>query len=948
MMVSARRPGHLFSVALTLTSLLLAASADARPSRPAPPLAAPGGTVVNVSSEAQLQSAIRALRSNTTIVLAPGTYRLSSTLWINGTFTNVGIRGATNNSDDVVILGPGMGNASYGNVPHGIWTGGNVQGVTIANLTIRNFYVHALIFNAGTQSPRVYNVRLADTREQQLKSNPSSDGSGVNNGLVEYAIVEYTSRDDDGYTNGVDIAGGRNWIIRHSQFRNFVGPAGTLAGPAILSWKGASGTLVEGNTFINCGRAIAFGLVNASGTDHSGGRIRNNFIYRSASQPGDVGIGVADSPNTEVLNNTILLSGTYGAPIEYRFSGTTGTVIRNNLLDGAIQARDGATGSQSNNYTTASASMFVNPSAGDLHLVSTAAAAIDHGVALSGVTDDFDGTLRPAGAAFDIGADEWGGTTSAYSISGRVVNASGSGVAGVTLTLAGGRSATAASDSAGGFSFSALPAGSTYTVTPSMSGWTFSPTVLTYTSLSANQTNALFSASSNSVAPSVLLSAPGAGASLPVGTPVAVSATASGGSSTIAGVQFFAGSASIGTDTVAPYSVSWTPASAGAVALTARVTTSAGTTTTSPPVNVNVAAVPPPPAGSTPYSGTPIVVPGRVEMEHYDRGGEGVAYHDTTTGNGGGAFRTENVDLGTTSDTGGGYKLGRTAPTEWVSYTVDITATGTYTLSLRMASVGGGGRFHVEVDGADKTGAMTVPNTGGWETWQTIGKTGVSLTSGRHVLRLVIDANGPTNVVGDFNYIDVVREGGPSAPTVSLTTPVSGASFTAPVSIAIAASATTTSGSITKVDFYNGSMIIGTDTTAPYNMTWNSVGAGSYVLTARATTSGGQTGTSAAVTVGVASAPAPRTFRVAFTASADHSTNVTSYLLKVVPNGAHLDSGTPLLSSNLGKPAPSATQEIVVDQTSVITTLPAGTYSATVTAIGPGGQTRSAGATLVR
>lgn len=366
------------------------------------------GAVVNVSTEAELQTAVQQLASNTTIVLAPGTYRLTSTLWINGTLTNVAIRGGTSNRDDVVLLGGGMANASYGAVPHGIWVGGNVQGITIANLTIRDVYFHPIIFNAGTQSPHVYNVRLIDAGEQFIKSNPDGAGGGVNNGVVESSIIEYTATSRDYYTNGVDVHTGANWIIRDNLFRNIVASAGQLAGPAILMWNGSSDTLTERNTFLNCARGIAYGLGDkAGGFDHSGGIIRNNVFHRSSSQPGDVGILVADSPNTQVLNNTVFVSGTYPTPLEYRFAGSTGVVLKNNLLDGIIQARDGASGTAQNNLAGADASMFVNAATGDLHLSASATSAIDRGVSVASVTEDWERQPRPQGAAYDIGADEY-------------------------------------------------------------------------------------------------------------------------------------------------------------------------------------------------------------------------------------------------------------------------------------------------------------------------------------------------------------------------------------------------------------------------------------------------------------------------------------------------------------------------------------------------------------
>ena len=234
--------------------------AAAGPAVPPGPLPAPGGTVVNVATVAQLQNAVAALASNTTIVMAPGTYNLATTLYINGTFTNVGIRGATGNRDDVVLVGKGMSAASDGGVPFGIWVGGDVRGVTIANLTIRDVYYHAIMLNAGAQSPLIHNVRLVNAGEQFIKANPDGAGGGVDNGIVEYSVIEYDTTSRDAYTNGVDVHTGDNWIIRHNLFRNVRAPQGQLAGPAILMWNASTNTLVDGNTFINCQREIALGL----------------------------------------------------------------------------------------------------------------------------------------------------------------------------------------------------------------------------------------------------------------------------------------------------------------------------------------------------------------------------------------------------------------------------------------------------------------------------------------------------------------------------------------------------------------------------------------------------------------------------------------------------------------------------------------------------------------
>ena len=82
-------------------------------------------------------------------------------------------------------------------------------------------------------------------------------------------------------------------------------------------------------------------------------------------------------------------------------------MIANNVLDGRVQARDGAGGSVSGNHTTATATLFVNAAVGDLHLRPTASALLNRIVTpLANAAVDWDGHARPAGAT-DIGADEF-------------------------------------------------------------------------------------------------------------------------------------------------------------------------------------------------------------------------------------------------------------------------------------------------------------------------------------------------------------------------------------------------------------------------------------------------------------------------------------------------------------------------------------------------------------
>ncbi|HZT76289.1 MAG TPA: carbohydrate-binding protein [Vicinamibacterales bacterium] len=155
---------------------------------------------------------------------------------------------------------------------------------------------------------------------------------------------------------------------------------------------------------------------------------------------------------------------------------------------------------------------------------------------------------------------------------------------------------------------------------------------------------------------------------------------------------------------------------------------------------------------STPPS-TP--APMTVQFEDYDGGGQGVGYSDTTSGNSGGAYRNNWVDIQATTDTGGGYDVGWVKATEWLDFTVTVPQAGSYTIDVRVASSGAGGTFHITSNGVNVTGTLTVPNTGGWQNWTTITKTGVTLPAGQQVLRVVMDTNGPGGSVGNFNWFSI-------------------------------------------------------------------------------------------------------------------------------------------------------------------------------------------------
>jgi endonuclease/exonuclease/phosphatase family metal-dependent hydrolase len=156
--------------------------------------------------------------------------------------------------------------------------------------------------------------------------------------------------------------------------------------------------------------------------------------------------------------------------------------------------------------------------------------------------------------------------------------------------------------------------------------------------------------------------------------------------------------------------------------------------------------------GSGPYGGTARAVPGTIQAEDFDLGANGTGYYDNSSGNNGGKYRSTDVDIESTGDSGGGYNLGWVGAGEWLNYTVNVATAGTYTLTARVASSGNGGTFYVEFNGSNKTGTMTVPNTGGWQSYRDVNAT-VSLSSGVQTMRVRFASNGSTGAIGNVNYI---------------------------------------------------------------------------------------------------------------------------------------------------------------------------------------------------
>lgn len=160
--------------------------------------------------------------------------------------------------------------------------------------------------------------------------------------------------------------------------------------------------------------------------------------------------------------------------------------------------------------------------------------------------------------------------------------------------------------------------------------------------------------------------------------------------------------------------------------------------------------------GQTPYNG-PHVLPGRVQAEDFDNGGQNVAYFDSTPQNKGGAGRVnEAVDV---ESNNGVTNIAWITNNEWTEYTVEVGASGAYTANFRVGAWSDGKKISVSVDG-QAAATVNVPNTGSYVAFETV-PVQLSLAAGTHVIRLTYLGDGQ-----NIDWFEVVS----GAPTTGPTT----------------------------------------------------------------------------------------------------------------------------------------------------------------------------------
>jgi len=243
----------------------------------------------------------------------------------------------------------------------------------------------------------------------------------------------------------------------------------------------------------------------------------------------------------------------------------------------------------------------------------------------------------------------------------------------------------------------------------------------------------------------------------------------------------------------------------------------------------------------SPYSGSAIVLPAKIEAENYDNGGLNVAYYDNSTGNSGNQYRQNDVDIEACSE--GGYNIGWTADGEWLEYTVSPAA-NSYKMVLRYAAnVSTPGTVKVLLDGVT-LGTFSTVNTNGWQNWQDATINNINLTAGSNkILRMEIIGSGIN--INSLAFVPNTTDPAPTAPTNLISTGKTSST------VSLSWTASTDNIGVTGYDIFNSSALAGSvnGTTTTYTASGLSANT-AYTFTVKAKDGNGNTSASSnAITI---------------------------------------------------------------------------------------------------
>ncbi|MBQ4175254.1 MAG: carbohydrate-binding protein, partial [Prevotella sp.] len=227
-------------------------------------------------------------------------------------------------------------------------------------------------------------------------------------------------------------------------------------------------------------------------------------------------------------------------------------------------------------------------------------------------------------------------------------------------------------------------------------------------------------------------------ATISVGDSTTIRVTASCSTSTIDSVRVYANDLLIGTLTEAPYSIQFIPTVKGNYTITAIATDADGKENVSAKRTLKVNGK------RTPYTSKFITIPGVIQAENFDRGGEGLTFHDSDSNREGDKnYRSdsEGVDFVVGN---GGTAIGYTAANEWLEYSINVTEAGQYSYDATVSSGTTGSGFSIGLVNNNSVitlARVSVPQTGSnnWDTYKVVsGNLSRNLEEGEQILRITI------------------------------------------------------------------------------------------------------------------------------------------------------------------------------------------------------------------
>lgn len=223
-----------------------------------------------------------------------------------------------------------------------------------------------------------------------------------------------------------------------------------------------------------------------------------------------------------------------------------------------------------------------------------------------------------------------------------------------------------------------------------------------------------------------------------VGDPITIIANVTPDTCSIDKVEFYQNGEKIETLTEAPYQYVFTPSSKGTYTYSAYATDAAGSKSKIASISISVTNK------RSPYSGSAIPVPGTIQAEHFDKGGENISYHDSDSQiEGDGMKRSDNEGVDIVAGNGGN-AIGYTASGEWLYYTINVANPGTFKCTATVSSGVTGSGFTVNIirNGSTvSTATISVPQTGSndWSTYKTVAaRFSKDLEAGEQTLQIKI------------------------------------------------------------------------------------------------------------------------------------------------------------------------------------------------------------------